>query len=111
MGQVSIGINGRRYGIVCDDGEEERITELGQVLATRVRQLTEAVGQVGDARLLVMAGLLLTDELMQSQLVSHPDRAGVAATSASGRIRDSLVGRIEALACEAEQVAERVEQT
>ncbi len=63
MGQVAITINGRVYDIACDDGQEAHLTRLGLYLDQRVNELVESVGQIGDARLMVMASLLVADEL------------------------------------------------
>lgn len=112
MGQVTIDINGRHYGIACDDGEENHIATLGQNLADRVKQLADAVGQVGDARLLVMAGLLLTDELMQAKSASGETVEPVAADDGEAARRlEELAGRIESIARQAEQVADRIDHT
>ncbi|MEQ8664663.1 MAG: cell division protein ZapA [Rhodospirillales bacterium] len=109
MGQVSIDINGRNYGIACDDGEENHIISLGGDLAARVKDLADAVGQVGDARLLVMAGLLLIDELNQRTAAGQSGEADGETDSSA--LLDAMTGRIEALARQAEQVAERIEPT
>ena len=66
MAQVTVIINNRRYDIACDDGEEAHLTDLAQYLDKRVNELTRAVGQIGDARLLVMASLLVADELSEA---------------------------------------------
>ncbi len=63
MAKVSININGRKYALGCDDGEEERLLRLGQKLDDRITMLANQFGQIGDLRLLVMAGITLTDEL------------------------------------------------
>lgn len=63
MGKVSLNINGRRYGMGCEDGEEERLVRLGQKLDDRVNQMANQFGQIGDLRLLVMAGITMLDEL------------------------------------------------
>ena len=63
MGKVSININGRKYALGCDDGEEERLGGLGQRLDDRITGLANQFGQIGDLRLLVMAGITLLDEL------------------------------------------------
>lgn len=63
MAQVAITINGRNYDIACDDGQEEHLARLGLYLDQKVAELVGNVGQVGDARLMVMAGLLIADEL------------------------------------------------
>lgn len=63
MGKVSLDINGRKYAMGCEDGEEERLLRLGQKLDDRVNQIANQFGQIGDLRLLVMAGITLMDEV------------------------------------------------
>ena len=63
MGRVSLDINGRKYAMGCEDGEEERLLRLGQKLDDRVNQIANQFGQIGDLRLLVMAGITLMDEV------------------------------------------------
>ena len=68
MSQVSIRINGRSYDVNCENGQENHVQRLAMSLAGKVAELVKQVGQVGDARLLVMAGLLVADELMDGQV-------------------------------------------
>jgi cell division protein ZapA len=63
MPLVQVVVNGREYQVACDDGQEERLKELAQLFDKRVQALASSVGQVGDSRLLLMAGLVLADEL------------------------------------------------
>jgi cell division protein ZapA len=63
MGQISIQVNGRNYDIACDDGEEEHVQRLGRYVDEKLAELVSRMGQVGDSRLLVMAALLIADEL------------------------------------------------
>src|SRR5262245_8913119 len=63
MALVEVVVNGREYQVACDPGQEDRLRELAQQFDTRVRALASAVGQVGDSRLMLMIGLMLTDEL------------------------------------------------
>lgn len=65
MGQLAVTVNNRLFTVVCDDGQEEHVTELAQYIDDRVGELSAAIGQVGDARLLLMAGLLVADELSE----------------------------------------------
>jgi len=65
MASVSVTINGRRYEIACDEGQEAQLSRLGRYVDDRVRQLAAAVGQLGDTRLMVMTSLLLADELSE----------------------------------------------
>jgi cell division protein ZapA len=66
MGQVTITVNGRPYDIACDDGQEEHVRGLAGYLDERVSDLSRSIGQVGDARLVVMASLLIADELVEA---------------------------------------------
>lgn len=63
MGKVNLDINGRHYAMGCEDGEEERLLRLGQKLDDRVSEMANQFGQIGDLRLLVMAGITLMDEM------------------------------------------------
>jgi cell division protein ZapA len=67
MGQVSVTLNGRTYRLACEEGEEERLLELATHVKERVEDLTLEFGQVGDDRLLLMAALLVADELWDTR--------------------------------------------
>lgn len=67
MGKVSLEINGRKYALGCDDGEEVRLEGLGQKLNARIGVLANQFGQIGDLRLLVMAGISMMDELEEAR--------------------------------------------
>lgn len=67
MGQVTVSVNGRSYRLVCGDGEEARVRELAALLSSRVDTLVGQLGQAGEPRLLLMAGLLLADELLDTR--------------------------------------------
>ena len=63
MSQVEITINERQYRVACEDGQEEHLTELAKYFDGKMHGLIQEVGQIGDASLMVMAGLLIADEL------------------------------------------------
>ena len=66
MAQVVVKVNSRDYTISCDDGQEETLRQLAKYLDMQVARLSEEIGQVGDARLLLMAGLVISDELSEA---------------------------------------------
>lgn len=117
MGQVAITINGRSYDIACDDGQEDHIARLGLYLDQKVAELVTAVGQVGDARLMVMASLLIADELAdaydeladvkesQQEQADQVAQNGHDDPQRNGAVRQSL----ERLARRIEDVAARLE--
>lgn len=63
MPLVNVMVNGRAYTIACDEGEEEHLKALAADVDSKVQELLGSVGQVGDQRLILMAALLLADEL------------------------------------------------
>jgi len=63
MPLMDVVVNGREYLVACDPGQEDRLRELAQQFDKRVQTLLSTVGQVGDSRLMLMAGLVLMDEL------------------------------------------------
>lgn len=67
MREVNIVINGQSYAIACDEGQEEQLKMLGQMFERKVTALVAKLGQVGNARLHLIAGLLIADELMDAK--------------------------------------------
>ena len=67
MAHVSIAINGRNYTVACDDGEEAHLSYLAGIVDQKVSELTRSIGQVPEGRLLLMACLVLADELSERQ--------------------------------------------
>lgn len=110
MPQVNVTINGRRYEIACDDGQEAHLMRLGAYVDKRVKEMVAAVGQVGDARLLVMCSLLLADEL--ADIYSEVEKMKVTNKSAAARMdaEDVLTDGLENLASRIEGLAARLEQ-
>lgn len=64
MGQVSVTLNNRTYKLACNDGEEPRLALLARDVKSRVENLAREFGQPADERILLMAAVLLADELM-----------------------------------------------
>ncbi|MBN34695.1 MAG: cell division protein ZapA [Rhodospirillaceae bacterium] len=104
MAQVTVQINGRGYQVACGVGEEERIAGLAAFVDTKVQELVGALGNVGDQRLLVMASLLLADELWELR-EGAKSSTGPAPAANDG----ATAASIEALADRLDQLAERLE--
>ena len=62
MAEVDITINKRSYRISCKDGEEERIRSLATLINNQVKKLTEKIGQLWEARMILLASLVLLDK-------------------------------------------------
>ncbi len=67
MGQVSVTLNGRTYRLECGEGEEAHLIGLSEYLGSHVETMKYKFGQVGDDRLILMAALMVTDELWEAR--------------------------------------------
>jgi len=65
MSQIEVTINDRDYKVACEDGQEDHVRQLARYVDKHIENLTASLGQVGDARLLVLASLVIADELSE----------------------------------------------
>lgn len=68
MAHVIVQVNGRPYTMQCQEGEEDHLRELAEMLDGEVQKVRSSVGSVGDIRMLVMAGLMVADRLSEATL-------------------------------------------
>jgi cell division protein ZapA len=66
MSHVNVTINGRQYRMACEEGQESRLLKLAESLESRVESLRGKFGEIGDARLTVMAAITVCDELLDA---------------------------------------------
>ena len=107
MAQINVTVNGRSYAVGCDDGQERHVGYLAEYVDKRVRELTESVGPVGEARLLLLATLLLADDL--SDLYERIETLERQAGQTDSATASAAGADIVALAERLETVAERLE--
>jgi cell division protein ZapA len=91
MGQVAINVNGRSYRFDCGDGEEVRLQALAAHVKGRVDALVREYGSVGDERLMLMAALLITDELWDTRAALEAAQKQVSFKEAA--LKDAAVRR------------------
>ena len=85
MGQVTLTLNGRTYRVGCDDGEEQRLGALGAYLRGKLETVVRDFGQVGEARLLLLTALMISDELYETRA----ERDMAASKAAVAALRDT----------------------
>ena len=95
MSQISVPVNGRSFTITCDDGQEPRIRRLAQYVDAKVGQFAASVGQVGEAKLLLLAALVIADELADANEALEQEQN--RASPESGAVRGASK-RAEAIA-------------
>ena len=109
MAEVDVTVNGCVYRIACKDGEEGHLLHLSEHLNQHATELANTLGNVGEARLMLMAGLLVGDELsdaldkleeLSKQLAASKNMGAEAktledsVTNAARRIEE-LAGRVK----------------
>lgn len=67
MADVDIIINSRTYRVSCKDGEEDRIKSLSSQINNEVKSLVSKIGQLGEARMILLAALVLLDKSDDNQ--------------------------------------------
>ena len=103
MASVAVTVNGRAFSLTCDDGEEGRIRRLAQYVDQKVGEFAGRLGQVGEARLILLAALVIADELAEAnaRLAAEAGGGAVENGAAAARAADGLLGlaaRLEAIA-------------
>ena len=99
MAQVSLQINGYGYMLGCADGEEDHLHALAADLDRRIDDIKASTGPSGEARLLLMAALMLSDELHDLRL--QQDTGTGKAEPKIGRRLRGIAKRAEAIADQA----------
>jgi cell division protein ZapA len=103
MGTVNVEIGGRSYPLSCRDGDEPHLVDLAAVIAEKVQGLTQSLGTMTEARLLLMAALMVADELFEARNGGQPART-------PPRDPDpEVAGRLTALLHRAETLAAQLE--
>ncbi|WP_417486184.1 cell division protein ZapA [Maricaulis sp.] len=117
MSRVTVKLNGRDFTIGCEEGQEAYLRELAGSLDKRVSEISAQVGQIGDLRLLLMASLILVDDLKESdrkiaelegqaQRLRHENHG---AASLQAEARSELAGHLTRLAERMESFADTLE--
>ncbi|MEL7481520.1 MAG: cell division protein ZapA [Pseudomonadota bacterium] len=99
MSRADVEVYGKQYSVACAPGQEARLGQLGSRLDKRVRQIAKAVGDVGEARLLLIAALALIDENDAVRMIPEKERVekdAMAALSDAAVKIDALASRLEA---------------
>jgi cell division protein ZapA len=112
MSHVNVTINGRQYRMACEEGQEARLLDLAGNLETRIQSLRGKFGEIGDARLTVMAALTVCDELLDADqriraLEEELEALRGVRTAAADRARATQIAVANAL----NAAAERIEKT
>ncbi|PZO80105.1 MAG: cell division protein ZapA [Micavibrio aeruginosavorus] len=111
MAEITITINGRNYGIACDDGQERRVQDLARYVDGRLREIARAGAASNESHLLVLTAIILADEIadmrsagaaLERQVASQQPASGVRITEDE---EETIVSAIDLLAARIDQIA------
>jgi cell division protein ZapA len=102
MAQVTVRINGYAYTVGCRDGEEQHLLAMANEVERRIETIRGSAGPSGESRMLVMASLLMADDLHEATQALRALRAGQPAAQGPDPKLGRRLGR---LAKRAEDIA------
>lgn len=121
MAEVNLVIDGRTYGIACDDGQERRVQQLGAYIDTRIKEIAASLGSGNKSQLMVLTALHLADEIFDfrdhlqkataanQQLSNEPKQ--IFYQGLSPRDEQDLSVAIDRMAAKVEKMAERAQKS
>jgi cell division protein ZapA len=111
MSSVNITINGKQYRVACEPGQEQRLTQLAMDFDERIASMRARFGEVGDARLTVMAAMMLGDELVDARAKIAKLEADIAALNIARAGATDRLSRTEAAVASAlDAAADKIER-
>jgi cell division protein ZapA len=119
MAQVTVKINGYVYVVGCEDGQEPHLQAMATQVDSRVDSIKALGGNSGESRLLVLAALLMADEIHDLRVETENLRTvanraarkdGKPVPTETIKPDTDLVHKISRLAVRAEQIADGLER-
>jgi cell division protein ZapA len=111
MAQIVVKVNGREFPLTCADGQETRTRRLAQYVDSKVAEFTKTVGQVGEARLILLAALVIADELSDANEALRLERSRQGAAGGGDSGAPGAASGIRSIAERLESVADRIESS
>jgi cell division protein ZapA len=119
MPEVNVEINGRKYRMACEEGQEAHLQSLADVFNTKIDALKGNFGEIGDTRLTVMAGIAALDELYEAhkqiaqlkQSVADLTHAGEAMAAETEEIEQRFARQMAEAARKIESIATAIDET
>jgi len=67
MANVNIKFNGKEFLLSCEDGQEEHLKELSNVLDEKFNNLKNSLGNIGENKLLLITSITTMDEYFETK--------------------------------------------
>ena len=119
MPEVNVEIDGKKYRMACEEGQEAHLMELAERFNRTVIGLKGSFGEIGDNRLVVMAGIAVLDELAEAEDRIEALKKDIADLTAAGReltieaeeLEQKFARRLSEAARKVEAIAQAIDET
>ena len=119
MPEVNVEINGRKYRMACEEGQEPHLLGLAERFNRQIDAFKGDFGEIGDNRLTVMAGIAVLDELADAERriallkedVANLTAAGEALTQEAEQLEQRFAKRMNEAARKVEAIATAIDET
>ena len=119
MPEVNVEINGRKYRMACEEGQEPHLLGLAERFNRHIDAFKGDFGEIGDNRLTVMASIAVLDELSEAerriallkQDVANLAEAGQALTAEAEELERKFAKRLNEAARKVEAIATAIDET
>ena len=119
MPEVNVDINGRKYRMACEEGQEAHLLGLADRFNKHIDAFKGTFGEIGDNRLTVMAGIAVMDELVEAerkiallkQDIAALTEAGQEVTAEAEELERRFAKRLNEVARKVEAIATAIDET
>jgi cell division protein ZapA len=119
MPEVNVEIDGKKYRMACEEGQEQHLLDLADRFNRTVIGLKGSFGEIGDNRLVVMAGIAVLDELAEAenriaalkQDIADLTTAGRELTIEAEELEQKFARRLAEAARKVEAIANAIDET
>lgn len=118
MPELTITIGGRPFSVACQEGEEHFLQTAAAMLDTEAQPLVAQMGRLPEARMLLMAGLMLADKTAAVEDEVRSLRARIAELEARPETRvevpvipPQVTETLAEIAARAEALADRLDDS
>ena len=119
MPEVNVEIDGKKFRMACEEGQEAHLMELAERFNRTVIGLKGNFGEIGDNRLVVMAGIAVLDELAEAedriaslkQDIADLTAAGHELSNEAEELEQKFARRLSEAARKVEAIAQAIDET
>ncbi|MEQ1510621.1 MAG: cell division protein ZapA [Sphingopyxis sp.] len=104
MAEVLLHIGGYNYQVACADGEEEALTNLGNIVNEQIESARLMAGGLSEERQLLFAAILLADKLVTAEGIAPAPVPAAPATPTPPTPDDHIMAQIDVIDALSERI-------